>query len=75
MLTNTHVNLSLQQSELSSEERSERFGPLQQHRRAVASLTKQIQQKTKQLEEVSGPLAPKRTIKLIKLNNTEKLKR
>ncbi|KAM4558355.1 coiled-coil domain-containing protein 93 isoform 1-T2 [Odontesthes bonariensis] len=40
------------QSELSSEERSERFGPLQQHRRAVASLSKQIQQKTKQLEEL-----------------------
>ncbi|CAK6984726.1 coiled-coil domain-containing protein 93%2C partial, partial [Scomber scombrus] len=40
------------QSELSSEERSERYGPLQQHRRAVASLTKQIQHKTKQLEEL-----------------------
>ncbi|XP_044222227.1 coiled-coil domain-containing protein 93 isoform X2 [Thunnus albacares] len=40
------------QSELSSEERSERYGPLQQHRRAVASLNKQIQQKTKQLEEL-----------------------
>uniref|UniRef100_A0A672ZU70 Coiled-coil domain-containing protein 93 n=1 Tax=Sphaeramia orbicularis TaxID=375764 RepID=A0A672ZU70_9TELE len=39
-------------SELSSEERSERFGPLQQHRRAVASINKQIQDKTKQLEEV-----------------------
>uniref|UniRef100_A0A8C5ANP3 Coiled-coil domain-containing protein 93 n=1 Tax=Gadus morhua TaxID=8049 RepID=A0A8C5ANP3_GADMO len=40
------------QSGLSSEERSERFGPLQQHRRLLASLNKQIQQKTKQLEEV-----------------------
>ncbi|XP_051258830.1 coiled-coil domain-containing protein 93 isoform X2 [Dicentrarchus labrax] len=40
------------QSELSSEERSERYGPLQQHRRAVASVQKQIQQKTKQLEEL-----------------------
>ncbi|XP_029980905.1 coiled-coil domain-containing protein 93 isoform X1 [Sphaeramia orbicularis] len=40
------------QSELSSEERSERFGPLQQHRRAVASINKQIQDKTKQLEEL-----------------------
>uniref|UniRef100_A0A7N8YPD1 Coiled-coil domain-containing protein 93 n=1 Tax=Mastacembelus armatus TaxID=205130 RepID=A0A7N8YPD1_9TELE len=40
------------QSELTSEERSEHFGPLQQHRRAVASLNRQIQQKTKQLEEV-----------------------
>uniref|UniRef100_A0A8C4IIR7 Coiled-coil domain-containing protein 93 n=1 Tax=Dicentrarchus labrax TaxID=13489 RepID=A0A8C4IIR7_DICLA len=46
------------QSELSSEERSERYGPLQQHRRAVASVQKQIQQKTKQLEEVSGPSEP-----------------
>lgn len=41
-----------QQSEL-SEERSERFGPLQQHRRAVASLEKQIHQKTNELQEVS----------------------
>uniref|UniRef100_A0A1A7X1V8 Coiled-coil domain-containing protein 93 n=1 Tax=Iconisemion striatum TaxID=60296 RepID=A0A1A7X1V8_9TELE len=39
------------QSELSLEERSERYGPLQQHRRTVASLNKQLQQKTKQLEE------------------------
>uniref|UniRef100_A0A8C5I428 Coiled-coil domain-containing protein 93 n=1 Tax=Gouania willdenowi TaxID=441366 RepID=A0A8C5I428_GOUWI len=38
-------------SELTSEERSERFGPLQQHRRAVASLNKQIQQKTEELGE------------------------
>lgn len=58
MLTNVfHVIylydvIVIQQSELSSEERSERYGPLQQHRRAVASLNKQIQQKTKQLEEV-----------------------
>ncbi|XP_060910016.1 coiled-coil domain-containing protein 93 isoform X2 [Labrus mixtus] len=42
------------QSELSSEERSERYGPLQQHRRAVASLNKQIEQKTKQLEELQA---------------------
>lgn len=42
-----------QQSELSSEERQERFGPLQQHRRAVASLNKQVQTKVKQLEQVS----------------------
>nr|XP_019955166.1 PREDICTED: coiled-coil domain-containing protein 93 [Paralichthys olivaceus] len=40
------------QSELNSEERSELYGPLQQHHRAVATLTKQIQQKTKQLEEM-----------------------
>uniref|UniRef100_UPI0037E9381F coiled-coil domain-containing protein 93 n=1 Tax=Semicossyphus pulcher TaxID=241346 RepID=UPI0037E9381F len=42
------------QSELSSEERSERYGPLQQHRRAVASLSKQMEQKTKQLEELQA---------------------
>uniref|UniRef100_A0A672IIP9 Coiled-coil domain-containing protein 93 n=1 Tax=Salarias fasciatus TaxID=181472 RepID=A0A672IIP9_SALFA len=42
------------QSERSSEERSERYGPLQQHRRAVASLNKHIQQKTKELQEVSA---------------------
>ncbi|XP_040004744.1 coiled-coil domain-containing protein 93 [Xiphias gladius] len=42
------------QSELTSEERSERYGPLQQHRRAVALLSKQIQQKTKQLEELQA---------------------
>ncbi|XP_035994667.1 coiled-coil domain-containing protein 93 isoform X2 [Fundulus heteroclitus] len=38
--------------ELSSEERSERYGPMQQHRRAVFSLNKQIQQKVEQLEEL-----------------------
>ncbi|XP_029937098.1 coiled-coil domain-containing protein 93 [Myripristis murdjan] len=42
------------QSELSSDERSERYGPLQQHRRTVASLNKQIQHKTKQLEELQA---------------------
>nr|XP_015214065.1 PREDICTED: coiled-coil domain-containing protein 93 isoform X1 [Lepisosteus oculatus] len=42
------------QSELSSEDRPERFGPVQQHRRLVASLNKQIQQKTKQLEELQA---------------------
>ncbi|PWA18818.1 hypothetical protein CCH79_00020491, partial [Gambusia affinis] len=36
----------------SSEERSERYGPVQQHRRAVASLDKQIQQKAEQLKEL-----------------------
>ncbi|XP_037343554.2 coiled-coil domain-containing protein 93 isoform X1 [Pungitius pungitius] len=40
------------QSELSSEERSERYGPLQQHRRAVALLNKEIQQKTKELVQL-----------------------
>uniref|UniRef100_A0A669EGZ6 Coiled-coil domain-containing protein 93 n=1 Tax=Oreochromis niloticus TaxID=8128 RepID=A0A669EGZ6_ORENI len=39
------------QLELSSEEH-EHYGPLQQHHRVVASLNKQIQQKTKELEEV-----------------------
>ncbi|XP_071773274.1 coiled-coil domain-containing protein 93 isoform X2 [Centroberyx gerrardi] len=42
------------QSELSAEDRPERYGPLQQHRRTVASLNKQIQQKTKQLEELQA---------------------
>uniref|UniRef100_A0A3Q2P861 Coiled-coil domain-containing protein 93 n=1 Tax=Fundulus heteroclitus TaxID=8078 RepID=A0A3Q2P861_FUNHE len=41
------------QLELSSEERSERYGPMQQHRRAVFSLNKQIQQKVEQLEEAT----------------------
>ncbi|XP_054882153.1 LOW QUALITY PROTEIN: coiled-coil domain-containing protein 93-like [Poeciliopsis prolifica] len=36
----------------SSEEQSERFGPVQQHRRAVASLDKRIQQKAEQLKEL-----------------------
>ncbi|XP_056245825.1 coiled-coil domain-containing protein 93 isoform X1 [Seriola aureovittata] len=49
------------QSELTSEERSERYGPLQQHRRAVASLSKQIQQKTKQLEELQAKHAEVKT--------------
>ncbi|KAJ7407752.1 Coiled-coil domain-containing protein 93 [Willisornis vidua] len=39
------------QSELSAEERPERLGAAQQHRRKVASLNKQILQKTKLLEE------------------------
>uniref|UniRef100_A0AAX7VRC8 Coiled-coil domain-containing protein 93 n=1 Tax=Astatotilapia calliptera TaxID=8154 RepID=A0AAX7VRC8_ASTCA len=39
------------QLELSSEEH-EHYGPLQQHHRVVASLNKQIQQKTKELGEV-----------------------
>uniref|UniRef100_A0A663N623 Coiled-coil domain-containing protein 93 n=1 Tax=Athene cunicularia TaxID=194338 RepID=A0A663N623_ATHCN len=41
------------QSELSTEERPERLGAAQQHRRKVASLNKQILQKNKLLEEVS----------------------
>ncbi|KAJ8415239.1 hypothetical protein AAFF_G00009370 [Aldrovandia affinis] len=38
--------------ERSAEDRPERYGPAQQHRRQMASLNKQIQQKTKQLEEL-----------------------
>lgn len=49
------------QSELTSDERSERSGQLQQHRRAVASLTKQIQQKSKQLEELQARHAELKT--------------
>lgn len=45
--------LVFQQSELSAEERPERLGAAQQHRRKVASLNKQILQKTRLLEEVS----------------------
>lgn len=40
------------QAERSAEDRTERYGPVQQHRRMVTSLNKQIQQKTKELEEV-----------------------
>lgn len=47
--------MSLQQLELSSEEH-EHYGPLQQHHRVVASLNKQIQQKTKELGEVCRSL-------------------
>uniref|UniRef100_A0A671KPY6 Coiled-coil domain-containing protein 93 n=1 Tax=Sinocyclocheilus anshuiensis TaxID=1608454 RepID=A0A671KPY6_9TELE len=36
----------------SVEDRPERFGPAQQHRRQLASLNKQITQKTKELEDV-----------------------
>nr|XP_056717239.1 coiled-coil domain-containing protein 93 [Euleptes europaea] len=42
------------QSGLSAEERPERLGAVQQHRRKVASLNKQILQKTKQLEELQA---------------------
>ncbi|XP_037767818.1 coiled-coil domain-containing protein 93 isoform X2 [Chelonia mydas] len=45
------------QSELSSEERPERLGAAQQHRRKVASLKKQILQKTKLLEELQAKCA------------------
>ncbi|XP_048455187.1 coiled-coil domain-containing protein 93 [Rhincodon typus] len=40
------------QSEFSAEDRPERLGATQQHRRQVASLKKQILQKSKQLEEL-----------------------
>uniref|UniRef100_A0A671KP46 Coiled-coil domain-containing protein 93 n=1 Tax=Sinocyclocheilus anshuiensis TaxID=1608454 RepID=A0A671KP46_9TELE len=40
------------QAERSVEDRPERFGPAQQHRRQLASLNKQITQKTKELEDV-----------------------
>lgn len=45
------------QSELSAEERPERLGAAQQHRRKVASLNKQILQKTKLLEELQAKRA------------------
>ncbi|XP_062434552.1 coiled-coil domain-containing protein 93 isoform X2 [Rhea pennata] len=45
------------QSELSAEERPERLGAAQQHRRKVAFLNKQILQKTKLLEELQAKCA------------------
>ncbi|CAI5762583.1 Coiled-coil domain-containing protein 93 [Podarcis lilfordi] len=45
------------QSGLSAEERPERLGAAQQHRRKVASLNKQILQKTKQLDELQAKCA------------------
>ncbi|RXM33986.1 Coiled-coil domain-containing protein 93 [Acipenser ruthenus] len=42
------------QSERSAEDRPERFGAAQQHRRLVASLNKQIAQKSKQVEELQA---------------------
>ncbi|CAI5670750.1 coiled-coil domain-containing protein 93 isoform X2 [Oreochromis niloticus] len=48
------------QLELSSEEH-EHYGPLQQHHRVVASLNKQIQQKTKELEELQAKHAEVKT--------------
>ncbi|XP_030642005.1 coiled-coil domain-containing protein 93 [Chanos chanos] len=43
-----------EKAERSAEDRPERFGPVQQHRRMVASLNKQIQQRTKELEEMQA---------------------
>ncbi|KAI1237349.1 hypothetical protein IHE44_0014614 [Lamprotornis superbus] len=45
------------QSELSAEERPERLGAAQQHRRKVASLNKQILQKNRLLEELQAKCA------------------
>ncbi|KFP03403.1 Coiled-coil domain-containing protein 93, partial [Calypte anna] len=45
------------QSELSAEERPERLGAAQQHRRKMASLNKQILHKTKILEELQAQCA------------------
>uniref|UniRef100_A0A672MZ15 Coiled-coil domain-containing protein 93 n=1 Tax=Sinocyclocheilus grahami TaxID=75366 RepID=A0A672MZ15_SINGR len=41
-----------EKAERSVEDRPERFGPAQQHRRQLTSLNKQITQKTKELEDV-----------------------
>ncbi|XP_077176398.1 coiled-coil domain-containing protein 93 isoform X1 [Paroedura picta] len=68
------------QSELSAEERPERLGAVQQHRRKLASLNKQILQKTKLLEELqakcvdlqAGCNEAKKTLNEVK-NYTEKL--
>lgn len=49
----TSLFFFFQQSERLMEDQTDGYGPTQQHRRLVASLNKQIQQKTKQLEEVS----------------------
>ncbi|XP_034279632.1 coiled-coil domain-containing protein 93 [Pantherophis guttatus] len=49
------------QSELSSEERPERLGTAQQHKRKVASLNKQILQKTKHLDELKAKCADLQT--------------
>ncbi|KAK3568695.1 hypothetical protein QTP86_013454 [Hemibagrus guttatus] len=38
----------------SAEDRTERYGPVQQHRRMVTSFNKQLQQKTKDLEEMQA---------------------
>ncbi|GAA6110205.1 coiled-coil domain-containing protein 93 isoform X2 [Tachysurus ichikawai] len=43
-----------EKAERSVEDRTEWYGPVQQHRRMVTSLNKQIQQKTKELEEMQA---------------------
>uniref|UniRef100_A0A3B4D468 Coiled-coil domain-containing protein 93 n=1 Tax=Pygocentrus nattereri TaxID=42514 RepID=A0A3B4D468_PYGNA len=47
-----------EKAERSAEDRPERYGPVQQHRRMVTSLNKQIQQRTKELEERQDDVAP-----------------
>ncbi|XP_003214938.2 coiled-coil domain-containing protein 93 isoform X2 [Anolis carolinensis] len=49
------------QSELSAEERPERLGAAQHHKRKVASLSKKILQKTKQLEDLQVKCADLQT--------------
>ncbi|KAH0621343.1 hypothetical protein JD844_022514, partial [Phrynosoma platyrhinos] len=67
-----------EQSELSAEERPERLGAVQQHKRKVALLSKQIAQKTKQLEEIkyadlqAASSEAKKTLNEVK-NYSEKL--
>lgn len=43
-----------EKAERSVEDRPERFGPVQQHRRQLTSLNKQITQKTKELDELQS---------------------
>ncbi|XP_051998451.1 coiled-coil domain-containing protein 93 [Xyrauchen texanus] len=71
-----------EKAERSAEDRPERFGPAQQHRRQLASLNKQISQKTKELAELQAKQQEVRTTcedakrKLAKATvHTEKLER
>ncbi|XP_062861631.1 coiled-coil domain-containing protein 93 isoform X1 [Trichomycterus rosablanca] len=50
-----------EKAERSAEDCPERYGPVQQHRRMVASLNKQIQQRTKELEEMQAKQQEVRT--------------
>ncbi|MGH0123445.1 UNVERIFIED_CONTAM: hypothetical protein FKN15_012536 [Acipenser sinensis] len=54
LMTGMAVMATEEQSECSAEDRPERFGAAQQHRRLVASLNKQIAQKSKQVEELQA---------------------
>uniref|UniRef100_A0A671T8R6 Coiled-coil domain-containing protein 93 n=1 Tax=Sinocyclocheilus anshuiensis TaxID=1608454 RepID=A0A671T8R6_9TELE len=60
-----------EKAERSVEDRPERFGPAQQHRRQLASLNKQITQKTKELEEVIPPQTEKLERELNSLEDVE----